>query len=115
MSEPLAGIHVRPIAPADAEGRLVGMAGVFAKSQPKLAHNGIVWGVYVREPFRGRGVGAKLVLACADWARGKGLLMLKLSAVGDNPSQRCYERCGFAAYGVEPAAVQWEGRVYDET
>jgi GNAT superfamily N-acetyltransferase len=75
-----------------------------------------VWGVYVREAFRRRGVGERLVLACVDWARRRGLLVLKLSAVqGNGEAVRCYERCGFVAYGVEPAAVLWEGRLYDET
>ena len=95
-------------------GELAGMAGVAMPPQPKLAHCGTVWGVYVREAFRRRGVGRRLVVACADWARGKGLVGLKLSAVGDGAAVRCYERCGFVAYGVEPFAVRWEGRLYDE-
>jgi GNAT superfamily N-acetyltransferase len=101
---------------------LVGMAGVFTPEQPKLAHVGTVWGVYVRAAFRGRGVGERLVRACATWARGKGLVGLRLSAVGDASdattgatARRCYERCGFVPYGVEPFAVRWEGRLYDET
>ena len=98
-----------------AGGGLAGMAGVFTPRQPKLAHSGTVWGVYVRGPFRGRGVGESLVRACVHWARGKGLAGLKLSAVdGNDAALRCYERCGFARYGVEPIAVQWEGRLYDE-
>ena len=97
-------------------GILVGMAGVYTPPQPKLAHLGTVWGVYVREAFRGRGVGDALLRACIDWARGKGLAGLRLSVVaGNDAAVRCYERCGFVRYGVEPMAVNWEGRVYDET
>jgi RimJ/RimL family protein N-acetyltransferase len=98
-----------------ADGVLVGMAGVFTPPQPKLAHIGTVWGVYVREAFRGRGVGEALVRACIDWAQGKGLVGLKLSVVeGNDAAVRCYERCGFVRYGVEPMAVRWDGRMYDE-
>jgi len=97
-------------------GALAGMAGVYTPPQPKLAHVGTVWGVYVRETFRGCGVGEALVRACVDWARRNGLAGLRLSVVdGNDAALRCYERCGFARYGVEPIAVRWEGRLYDET
>jgi RimJ/RimL family protein N-acetyltransferase len=96
-------------------GALAGMAGVYTPPQPKLAHVGTIWGVYVREAFRGRGIGEALVRACIDWARGKGLAGLRLSVVdGNKAALRCYERCGFVPYGVEPIAVRWEGRLYDE-
>ncbi len=99
-----------------ADGSLAGMAGVFTPKQPKLMHAGTVWGVYVREGYRGRGVGERLVRACVEWARGAGLVVLRLSVVeGNDAARRCYERCGFAVYGVEPAVVRWQGRLYDET
>jgi RimJ/RimL family protein N-acetyltransferase len=94
---------------------LAGMAGVYTPPQPKLAHLGTVWGVYVRQAFRGRGVGEALVRACIAWARDKGLDGLRLSVVeGNDVALRCYEQCGFVRYGVEPIAVRWEGRLYDE-
>jgi RimJ/RimL family protein N-acetyltransferase len=95
---------------------LAGMAGIFSLAQPKLAHSGTIWGVYVRPQFRGRGVGEKLLRACIDWARGKQFVTLKLSVVaGNDVARRCYERCGFTPYGVEPLAVHWDGKFYDET
>jgi ribosomal protein S18 acetylase RimI-like enzyme len=98
-----------------ADGALAGMSGVYTPPQPKLAHLGTVWGVYVREAFRGRGAGEALLRACVEWARKKGLAGLRLSVVeGNDAALRCYERCGFVRYGVEPIAVQWEGRPYDE-
>ena len=96
-------------------GQLGGMAGVIAAPQPKLAHAGTVWGVYVRPPLRGRGLAAALVRACAAWAADRSLVTVRLSvAAGNDAARRCYERCGFAVYGVEPLAIQWEGRYYDE-
>jgi len=98
-----------------ADGGPVGMAGVYTPPQPKLAHLGTIWGVYVREAFRGTGVGEALVRACVGWAKEKGLAGLRLSVVdGNDAAIRCYERCGFVRYGVEPIAVRWEGRLYDE-
>ena len=98
------------------DGRLVGMTGIYvAPNRPKLAHSATIWGVYVRPEARRRGVGQGLSHACLDWARGKGLVIVKLSATTEPPAaQRCYERCGFEAYGVEPLAVQVDGRFYDE-
>lgn len=99
-----------------AERGLAGMTGVFVPPQPKLAHAGIVWGVYVREDFRRRRLGERLVRAAIDWARTKRLVTLRLSAVqGNGQARRCYERCGFVQYGIEPMTVKWEGKFYDET
>lgn len=108
------GGEVTVVADAGARG-LAGMAGVFTSKQPKLAHAGTVWGVYVRENFRGAGVGEALVSACVRWARERGLITLKLWVmVGNESAIRCYERCGFVRSGIEPLAVRWEGRFYDE-
>ena len=91
------------------------MTGVYTLKQPKLAHAGTVWGVYVRHTYRRRGVGEALLRACIDWARSKGLLILRLGVTVDNHAAiRCYERCGFVHYGTEPLSVFFEGRLYDE-
>ena len=96
-------------------GPLAGMAGIWASTNPKLAHAGTLWGVYVRPAFRGAGVGGRLVDACVDWARQKALLVVRLGVtVGNDAAIRCYERRGFVPYGVEPLAVRWEGRIHDE-
>jgi RimJ/RimL family protein N-acetyltransferase len=112
-------IFVADAGDAGAGARLVGMTGVYTPVQPKLAHVGTIWGVYVRQTYRGGGVGRKLIEACIDWARSKRLVGLRLSAVAheadeNGAARRCYERCGFVAYGVEPHAVLFDGRLYDE-
>jgi len=100
---------------AEADGNLAGMLGVFTPKQPKLAHVGNVWGVYVRQPFRGRGLGRQMLRTAINWARAKSLVLLKLSVVdGNDTALRCYESCGFTRYGTEPLAVRWEGQLYDE-
>ncbi len=100
---------------ADARGALEAMTGIYTPKQPKLRHSGIIWGVYVKPEARGRGLGEALIRSALDWAREKKLMTVRLSVVATNHSaKRCYERCGFAVYGVEPMAVQWEGKFYDE-
>lgn len=109
------GSSVIFVADAGEQG-LAGTTGLFTPPQPKLAHAGTIWGVYVRESFRRRRIGEQLLGACIDWARGNGLATVKLSVVSGNDAARhCYERIGFVTYGVEPLAVQWEGKLYDET
>jgi RimJ/RimL family protein N-acetyltransferase len=110
-----AGAGKEVIVVAESDGELVGMTGVSTPPQPKLAHAGTIWGVYVRESHRGRGIGEAMIHAALDWARSKQLVTVRLSVVATNHSaKRCYERCGFAVYGVEPMAVQWLGQYYDE-
>jgi RimJ/RimL family protein N-acetyltransferase len=110
-----AGAGREVIVVAEAGGELVGMTGVFTPQQPKLAHSGTIWGVYVREASRGRGISEAMVNAALDWAREKKLKTVRLAVVATNHwAKRCYERCGFEVYGVEPMAVQWEGQFYDE-
>src|SRR5579872_5292917 len=41
------------------EGRLIGMAGFYRETRPKLRHKGHVWGVFVLPAYRGSGVGRK--------------------------------------------------------
>lgn len=102
---------------AERDERLLGMTGIYVvANRPKLAHTAVIWGVYVRREARGCGVGKMLVNAALDWARAKRLKIVKLSAtVAEDPApRRCYERCGFVPYGVDPMAVQVDGKFYDE-
>jgi hypothetical protein len=40
---------------------------------------------------------------------------VKLAVVTTNtPAVRCYARCGFAVYGIEPQAICYDGVFYDE-
>jgi RimJ/RimL family protein N-acetyltransferase len=110
-----AGDGAQAVFVADRSGELVGMTGIGALKPPKQAHAGWVWGVYVIENARGRGVGERLLRAAIDWARRKGLLVIRLGvAEGNDSAYRCYERCGFVTYGVEPLSIRWEGKLYDE-
>ncbi len=101
---------------AQLDGQVVGMLGIFADvRRPKLRHSATIWGVYVRFAHRGNGVAAQLLDAAIQWARAKPLVMVKLSVVeGNTIARRCYERSGFAAYGVEPKAIFLDGRYFDE-
>jgi RimJ/RimL family protein N-acetyltransferase len=100
---------------AGAEGRLAGMTGLVRGHWPKTRHSGIIWGVYVRPVWRGLGVADELIEACLTWGRAQGLTVAKLGVVTTNTAAiRCYARCGFTVYGVEPQVIHYQGVLYDE-
>lgn len=100
---------------AEADGRLIGMTGIFAGTRVKDRHAASIWGVYVRPAWRGHRIADRLIGAAVDWARQKQLAIVRLTVVSDNaPAIACYTRCGFRVTGVDAAALAWEGRFYDE-
>lgn len=100
---------------AEAGGQFVGMAGIFRSSNTKERHAGYIWGVYVRPAWRGQRLADMLVGACLAWAQERGLRLVRLSLTVTNASAiRCYLRCGFSVYGVEPEVIHWDGVYYDE-
>ena len=90
-------------------GELVGMAGLSAQTSVKQRHKGHVWGMYVRAPARGLGLGRGLLEALLDHARGR-VALVQLVVVSTNASAvRLYESLGFQTWGVEPAALRHGG------
>jgi RimJ/RimL family protein N-acetyltransferase len=104
----------RVIFVAEAQGHLVGMAGVNRSPMKNTRHSGSVWGVYVQPEWRGKGVATALVQACVAWGRNKGLVTLRLGVIAANPAAiHCYENCGFRSCGVDPKAFFVNGQFYD--
>lgn len=59
----------------------------------------------VLEPWRGRGVGTRLLLELVEAARARGLAALSLSVESDNPAATLYRRIGFVAVGRVDASL----------
>ena len=92
---------------------LLGVAGFFALSDRKVRHRGVLWGMYVREAARGRGLGAQLVEAVLDHARDR-VEQIHLDVAVDNTAAvALYERCGFRRYGTEPRSLKIGDRYLD--
>jgi ribosomal protein S18 acetylase RimI-like enzyme len=111
----------RPEAPHDfvlgafADGKLVGILGMFVEQRMKVRHIGEVFGMYIAPEYAGRGLGRLLVDACIARARAAGLERLRLTVTESNArAKSLYERAGFRAFGVERNAVKVEGRYYDK-
>jgi ribosomal protein S18 acetylase RimI-like enzyme len=95
--------------------QLVGIAGIVRADRPKTRHNASIWGVYVRPEWRGYHVAEALIVECLAWAQAQKLVLVKLEVISANTAAiRCYTRCGFTVYGVDPQVIFSDGVYYDE-
>lgn len=100
---------------AEASEHLVGMCGLFRGNRPKTRHAGVIWGVYVTPDWRGLHIADALINDCLAWGRDHDLLFAKLAVITNNtPAIRCYARCGFTVYGIDPKVIYYDGVYYDE-
>jgi RimJ/RimL family protein N-acetyltransferase len=100
---------------AVADATLVGMCGIRRESSPKTRHGALIWGVYLRPAWRGQQIGQRMIAACLDWAERQQVRLVKLGVMTTNAGAiRCYSQSGFTVYGVEPQAICYAGRCYDE-
>jgi ribosomal protein S18 acetylase RimI-like enzyme len=121
-SAPLASVAAQMPAPGSADaifgafagGALVGMTGFRVLPRIKERHKGMIWGVYVQAPMRGRGIARSLMLAAIAQARAH-VAIVQLIAGAENAAARAlYESFGFAVYGLERRAMRLDGREYDD-
>jgi ribosomal protein S18 acetylase RimI-like enzyme len=99
---------------AEHEDKLIGMTGIARGGSPKTRHSATIWGVYVRQQWRGLHIAEALIHACFSWAQARKIVAARLGVTATNTSAiRCYERCGFKVTGTEPRAVYYEGQYHD--
>lgn len=86
---------------------LLGVAGLSVETRQKARHKSTLFGMYVPQAHRGKGIGQRLVGGVLDYAREQPqLLLVQLTVTqGNDGAQGLYERMGFEAFGVEPYAV----------
>ena len=90
------------------EGRLVGTVGFGRNTRHKQRHKARIWGVFVQEEHRDRGIARRLmeeVLRRAGTIDGLEQIIL---TVGDQQSaaKKLYSSLGFTVFGHEPAALK---------
>lgn len=108
------GAHERNfVMGAFANERLVGMAGFFQDEGPKTMHRARIWGVYVNESWRRKGIARVLLSEIINRVKGKPELEQLLLAVASDqtPAKKLYEALGFEVYGREARAIK-VGDVY---
>lgn len=90
------------------EGRLVGTVGFGRNTRHKQRHKARIWGVFVQEEHRDRGIARRLmeeVLRRAGTIDGLEQIIL---TVGDQQSaaKKLYSSLGFTVFGHEPVALK---------
>jgi len=98
------------------EGLLIGMTGIYRERGRKLAHKGVVWGVYVAQAFRKHGVGRRLIVEALHQAAAMpGLRQVNVGANTANPAAvGLYQSLGFEKFGLERGSMSVDGVLYDE-
>jgi ribosomal protein S18 acetylase RimI-like enzyme len=100
---------------AERDGAILGVGGFSRFTGDKVAHKGLIWGMFVRAEARGSGAADAIMRALIDHARGR-VRQLLLTVMTDNGRARAfYERHGFKLYAVEPQAVKQGDEYCDES
>jgi RimJ/RimL family protein N-acetyltransferase len=94
---------------------LIGMCGIQRGNSPKTCHSAIIWGVYLQTKWRGLQIAEGMIAACVRWAQAQEIKIIKLGVITTNTAAiRCYARCDFKVYGLEPQAIYYDHVMYDE-
>jgi ribosomal protein S18 acetylase RimI-like enzyme len=95
---------------------LVGMVALGRENMKKLAHKGLIWGMYVIPAARGKGVGSALLLEALALARSvPEIRQINLCVDANNGDAiRLYESVGFKAFGREADALCIDGELHDD-
>ncbi|HLK50195.1 MAG TPA: GNAT family N-acetyltransferase [Bryobacteraceae bacterium] len=89
-------------------GKLAGIATFIRETGLKAQHKGRVYGVYVTESQRRKGIGRALMAALLDKAKQDPSLeqILLAVATGQTAARQLYRNCGFETFGSEPNALK---------
>lgn len=69
----------------------------------------------VQRPYRGQGIGGRLLATAIVWAREQGLSYVDLGVfAGNEPAMRLYRKHGFEAWGTHGDAFRVEGKAIDD-
>ena len=95
--------------------QLIGMAGFFRRGE-KIRHRGGIWGVYVSEECRGKGIGRALLGELIGLVQLlPGMEQVALAVSSQNAGAKgLYESLGFELYGCERRALKIGDEYVDE-
>ncbi|MCS3804962.1 putative acetyltransferase [Chromobacterium alkanivorans] len=107
--------HVHSLVACNAEGRVIGNAGLIGNERPRIRHAADLF-IVVHPDWHGRGVGSALLRALLELADNwLGLLRVELAVVHDNePAIALYRKFGFELEGRRRMEQLRAGR-YEDT
>lgn len=94
-------------------GVLAGMATLQRHKQVKRRHVAMLWGMYVKDAFRGSGLAESILQAAMERARSEVDQLELYVAAGNGRASRFYRRFGFERYGLMRRSLRVEGVDYD--
>ena len=95
------------------DGELAGIATVQRNPQMKRRHVAMVWGMYVRDAFRGSGLAGAILRAVMEHAEREVDQLELYVAVGNERASRFYRALGFEPYGVMRRSLRVQGVDHD--
>lgn len=97
-------------------GQLIGTAGFYREQKEKRRQIGWIWGVFVREDYRRKGIGRALISSAIEQARQvPGLVAIHITtAITQTAARKMYANMGFCLVGTVPGALYVEGKYFDE-
>jgi len=97
------------------EDKVIGCAGLDTSSMERFKHNAKLWGMYVSEEYRGKGLAFKLIEELVNYAKNNGITQIHLSCIKENLAAfKFYEKLGFEIYGIMPKAVKIGDKYCDD-
>lgn len=96
--------------------QLIAMAGFYRRRGEKLRHRGGIWGVYVAQECRGKGIGRAMLeelIALVQLLPGIEQVTLGVSS-HNAAAKSLYESLGFEVYGAEKRALKIGDGYVDE-
>ncbi|MBB5463576.1 GNAT family N-acetyltransferase [Paraburkholderia sp. Cpub6] len=95
---------------------LAGITGIRREPLHQVTHKATIWGVFVNPSYRGQGIAQTLLAAATAHATEKwNSIQLMLCVNAENVAAKSlYVSQGFQTFGLEPRAMQVDGRFYDE-
>ena len=96
--------------------QLIGMVGYYREKGEKIRHKGHIWGVYVKQEWRGKGVGRALMLDVLTRIRAqRGLEQVNLSVSTEQAAAvQLYRSLGFEVYGHERQSLKLDDGYVDK-
>ena len=92
------------------DSRIIGWCDISALDRPVFAHIGSL-GIGILAPYRGLGIGKKLLQAAIQKAEQKGLTRIELTVREKNkPAIALYKKFGFKIEGIHKNGVCIEGK-----